>query len=153
MSAQSKLKKNHAKYNNNNYHDTIIIIKILKEVKLLPVDHVGHVDFIKLITEAIANNYILLSKELVHRHVLRKKIHGNNNEVLIQAIKSRNGYIINHLINLPNVKATLAENDNDVLRKAISFKNAFAAESLLKVSAVISSAHSNQNELISCHRA
>lgn len=123
-------------------------IRFLKRFDLLPREEKNEIDFFDIINQAIKNDFFELSKQLLRRHVLRDRIHENNNKVLITLIQKKNNDLIQYLLALPKVKATLADPKNSVLMAAVLRNMVEVVDFLLAMPEIKNTVHKNRNAVL-----
>lgn len=120
-------------------------IQLLKRFDLLQNQNAGDINFFDIIIQAINNKYFVLSEQLLHRHVLRDRIHEDNNKVLRAVINQKNNTLAQYLLTLSKVKAALVEPQNKVLIAAVLNNMVEVVDSLISIPGVKETVHHDKN--------
>ncbi len=145
---QNLFKKNLGNNILNSYQNRIDYIALLKEMKLLPPDHRGEIDFMNVLCATIKQEYYSLSMGLLNKPVLRARLHEQKNKILLQCIISNNTQAFKYLINLPHIKETLTSHKNKPLYYAVWYSRASMVDDLLAISPVKTTAHVSDNYIL-----
>ena len=120
-------------------------IGLLKKFSLLSYEHTGKIDFFEIIIKSISNRFFELSGHLLHRHILRDRIHENNNKILRKVINEKHDGLTQYLLTLPKVKTALPDPKNKVLITAVRKNRVQVVEALLDIPIIKENAHCKNN--------